>query len=70
MLVAIALYFALKPNLSDIDRHQRMTPFMFGLTFVPMIHAFMITIGISAPFVGAQINLFTTLVFSRIESGF
>lgn len=37
LLVAIALYFALKPNLSDIDRHQRMTPFVFGLTFVPMI---------------------------------
>jgi hypothetical protein len=37
LLVAIALYFALKPNLSDIDSHQRMTPFMFGLTFVPMI---------------------------------
>lgn len=40
------------------------------LTFVPKILAIMITIGISAPFVGAQINLFTTLVFSRIESGF
>jgi flagellar biosynthetic protein FliQ len=40
------------------------------LTFVPKILAIMITIGISAPFVGAQINLFTNLVFSRIESGF
>ncbi|MBU2326057.1 MAG: flagellar biosynthetic protein FliQ [Alphaproteobacteria bacterium] len=40
------------------------------LTFVPKILAIMITIGISAPFVGAQINLFTTLVFSRIQSGF
>lgn len=37
LLVAIALYFALKPNLSDIDSHQRLTPFAFGLTFVPMI---------------------------------
>ena len=40
------------------------------LAFVPKILAIMITIGISAPFVGAQINLFTTLVFSRIQSGF
>ena len=37
LLVAIALYFALKPNLSDEDRHQRITPFVFGLTFVPLI---------------------------------
>lgn len=37
LLVAIAAYFALKPNLSDVDRHQRMTPFLFGLTFVPLI---------------------------------
>lgn len=37
LLIAIALYFALKPNLSDEDRHRRMTPFVFGLTFVPLI---------------------------------
>lgn len=37
LLVAIAAYFALKPNLSDVDRHQRMTPFLFGVTFVPLI---------------------------------
>lgn len=37
LLVAIAAYFALKPNLSDVDRHQRMTPFLFGLTLVPLI---------------------------------
>ncbi|UJW73889.1 TSUP family transporter [Rhizobium sp. SL42] len=37
LLVAIALYFALKPNLSDEDRHQRIPPFLFGLTFVPLI---------------------------------
>jgi flagellar biosynthetic protein FliQ len=30
----------------------------------------MVTIGISAPFVGAQISIFTNLVFSRIQSGF
>ncbi len=37
LLVAIALYFALKPNISDEDRHQRMTPFVFGITLVPLI---------------------------------
>ncbi|QLF70616.1 TSUP family transporter [Peteryoungia desertarenae] len=37
LLVAIALYFALKPNISDQDRQQRMTPFIFALTIVPLI---------------------------------
>ncbi|MBB4010205.1 flagellar biosynthesis protein FliQ [Allorhizobium taibaishanense] len=40
------------------------------LTFVPKIVAIMITIGISAPFVGAQISIFANLVFSRVQSGF
>jgi flagellar biosynthetic protein FliQ len=29
-----------------------------------------VTIAISAPFIGAQISIFTDLVFSRIQSGF
>ncbi|MBN9031263.1 MAG: hypothetical protein BGO05_18925 [Rhizobiales bacterium 63-7] len=37
LLVAIALYFAVKPNLHDEDRHRRITPFLFGLTFVPAV---------------------------------
>lgn len=37
MLVVIALYFAFKPRLDDIDRARRMTPFLFGLTVVPLI---------------------------------
>jgi uncharacterized protein len=37
LLVAIALYFALKPNMDDVDRAQRVTPFLFGLTLVPLI---------------------------------
>jgi uncharacterized protein len=37
MLVAIALYFALKPNMDDIDGAERMTPFLFGATIVPLI---------------------------------
>lgn len=40
------------------------------LTFVPKIVAILVTVAISAPFVGAQISLFTNLVFSRIETGF
>jgi len=37
LLIAIGLYFAIKPNLSDSDRHRRITPFLFGITFVPAI---------------------------------
>ncbi|MDQ0457009.1 flagellar biosynthesis protein FliQ [Rhizobium paknamense] len=40
------------------------------LTFVPKIVAIMIAVGISAPFVGAQISIFANLVFSRVQSGF
>ncbi len=37
LLVAIALYFAFKPNMDDIDRARRISPFLFGLMIVPMI---------------------------------
>ncbi|TCU12950.1 hypothetical protein EV132_114151 [Rhizobium sullae] len=37
LLIAIALYFAFKPNLNDLDKHRRITPFAFGMTFVPLI---------------------------------
>jgi uncharacterized protein len=37
LLVAIALYFAVKPILGDADKAQRMTPFLFSLTLVPAI---------------------------------
>ncbi len=37
LLIGIALFFALKPNLSDLDSHQRVTPFVFGLTIVPLV---------------------------------
>lgn len=40
------------------------------LTFVPKIVAVMVTVGVTAPFIGGQIALFTNLVFSRIQSGF
>ncbi|RYC10261.1 flagellar biosynthesis protein FliQ [Ciceribacter ferrooxidans] len=56
--VAIALIQAL-------TQVQEMT-----LTFVPKIVTILIVIGISAPFVGGQIALFSNLVFSRVQSGF
>jgi uncharacterized protein len=37
ILIAIALYFALKPGMDDIDRAERLPPFLFGLTVVPLI---------------------------------
>ena len=40
------------------------------LTFVPKIVAVLVTIGLSAHFVGSQISIFTDMVFSRIQTGF
>lgn len=37
VLVAIALYFVLKPDVSDLDKSARMKPVFFGLTLVPAI---------------------------------
>ncbi|RUW66904.1 TSUP family transporter, partial [Mesorhizobium sp. M1E.F.Ca.ET.063.01.1.1] len=37
LLVAIALYFAFKPNMGDVDRVERLSPFLFGLTVVPAV---------------------------------
>lgn len=37
LLIAVALYFALKRSMGDDDRHARIRPFVFGLTFVPLI---------------------------------
>ena len=37
VLIAIAFYFALKPNMNDVDRVERLSPFLFGLTLVPAI---------------------------------
>ena len=37
VLIAIALYFALKPNMNDIDKAERLPPFLFGLLVVPLI---------------------------------
>ena len=37
LLVVIALYFAFKPDMGDVDRAERISPFLFGLTVVPLI---------------------------------
>jgi uncharacterized membrane protein YfcA len=37
LLIAIALYFALKPSLGDTDRARRLSPLLFGATVVPAI---------------------------------
>lgn len=37
LLIAIALYFAFKPKMDDIDRAERMRPVVFGFTLVPLI---------------------------------
>ena len=37
VLIAIALYFALKPNMDDVDRAERIKPLLFGLLVVPLV---------------------------------
>lgn len=40
VLVAVALFFALKPGLSDADRVERVRPAVFAVTAVPLIAAY------------------------------
>lgn len=37
LLIVIALFFAFKPGLNDIDRTARLTPLVFSLTLVPLV---------------------------------
>ena len=60
MIVGVPIAFV-----QALTQVQEMT-----LTFVPKILAIFVAIAISAPFIGAQISIFTDLVFSRIQSGF
>lgn len=60
--MAVGLIIALIQALTQV---QEVT-----LTFVPKIVAVLVTVGISAPFIGGQISLFTNMVFSRVQSGF
>jgi uncharacterized protein len=40
VLVAVALFFALKPGLSDADRVERIKPAVFAFTAVPLVGAY------------------------------
>ena len=60
MIVGVVIAF-----IQALTQVQEMT-----LTFVPKIVTIMIVLGVAAPFVGAQISLFSNLGFSRIQSGF
>ena len=37
LLIAIALFFAFKPGLDDLDRTARLTPLVFAATVVPLV---------------------------------
>lgn len=60
MIVGIAIAF-----LQALTQIQEIT-----LTFVPKIVAILLVVALSAPFVGAQISTFTTVIFQRIQDGF
>lgn len=40
------------------------------LTFIPKILVILVVIALTGPFIGAEIYAFTTLVYSRVETGF
>ncbi|HWK67467.1 MAG TPA: flagellar biosynthesis protein FliQ [Rhizobiaceae bacterium] len=60
MIVGIAIAF-----LQALTQIQEIT-----LTFVPKIVAILLVVALSAPFIGAQISTFTTVIFQRIQDGF
>ncbi|BCH23134.1 flagellar biosynthetic protein FliQ [Mesorhizobium sp. L-8-10] len=60
MVVGIAIAF-----LQALTQIQEIT-----LTFVPKIVAILLVVALSAPFIGAQISTFTTVIFQRIQDGF
>ncbi|NRP13658.1 hypothetical protein XMM379_001660 [Aliiroseovarius sp. xm-m-379] len=37
LLIGVALFFALKPGLDDVDKHERLSPLLFSISFVPLI---------------------------------
>jgi len=40
------------------------------LTFVPKIVAILLVLVLTGPFIGAEVNAFTTVIFQRIQNGF
>ncbi|MCM2130694.1 TSUP family transporter [Larsenimonas rhizosphaerae] len=37
LLIGFGIYFLMAPRLGEVDQHQRITPFVFGLTAAPLI---------------------------------
>lgn len=37
LLIAVAVYFAFKPNITNVDREERISPALFGFTIPPLI---------------------------------
>lgn len=67
LLVTIAIFVAVKPNLNDLDTHRRKTPFTFGLTLVPVIGFYD---GVFGPRTGSFFMLaFVTLAGLRHAEG-
>jgi flagellar biosynthetic protein FliQ len=60
MLVGVGIAFV-----QALTQIQEMT-----LTFVPKIVAILLTVAVSAPFIGGQIASFTNVLFQRIETSF
>jgi len=60
--MAVGLAIALLQALTQV---QEMT-----LTFIPKIVAILITISLTATYMGAQLSGFSNLVYSKIENGF
>jgi flagellar biosynthetic protein FliQ len=60
--MAVGIIIALLQALTQV---QEMT-----LTFVPKIVAIFVALGLSAPFIGAQISAFADYAYSKIERGF
>ncbi|MCF6444734.1 TSUP family transporter [Nereida sp. MMG025] len=40
VLISVALFFAFKPNLTDVDTVAKVAPAVFGFTFVPAVGAY------------------------------
>lgn len=60
--MVVGIFVALVQALTQV---QEMT-----LTFVPKIVAMFVALGLSAAFIGAQIQNLTSYVYARIETGF
>lgn len=60
--MAVGLVIGLMQALTQIQEST--------LTFAPKIVAVFVALALSAPFIGGQINLLVTAIFSRVQSGF